>query len=319
MSPGSVTARLWPVLRKCGRMSADECRVRGVQELRKNMERLVGLHQGELSDAAVRRMLLPEFQHAAPERLLRQLYDGLTQAPFMPVFGERDATIRLMRERFPEERASILSRADCAVDGRFHLFGRRDVSFGHPIDWRLEPDSGKRTGLEHWSRIPYLDAGRVGDKKLLWELNRHGHLVTLGQAYWMTKDERYAEAVVDHLTSWMEANPPRRGINWASTLEVSFRSIAWLWAIRLLAGSSHLTMSFRWRLLKMLLQHGRYIHSYLSQYFSPNTHLTGEALGLFYLGTTLTAFTEAAAWRQQGLETLLTQLPVQVRKDGVYF
>ncbi len=319
MSQASLAARVFSTLRKCGRMDAEEWRVRGWQAMRKHLERFGGLDQGEPDEATIRRMLLPEFRHASRQRVLRLLYDGLAQSPFMPAFADRAETVRLLRDRFPRERASLLSRADRAVEARFDLLGWQDVSFGRPVDWRLEPHAGKRTALDHWSRVPYLDAARVGDKKLVWELNRHGHLVTLGQAYWLTQDERYADAAVDHLVSWMDANPPRRGINWASTLEVSFRSMAWLWAIRFLAGSPRLTVEFRWRLLKSLLQHARYIQSYLSHYFSPNTHLTGEALGLFYLGTTLTAFTEAAGWRQQGLEILLKQLPAQVREDGVYF
>jgi hypothetical protein len=38
---------------------------------------------------------------------------------------------------------------------------------------------------------------------------------------------------------------------------------------------------------RSLYAQGRHIESYLSTYFSPNTHLTGEALGLYYLGTCL--------------------------------
>ena len=54
--------------------------------------------------------------------------------------------------------------------------------------------------------------------------------MTLGQAYWLTRDERYARIFVAHLEAWMDANPPKLGINWASSLEVAFRSISWLWA-----------------------------------------------------------------------------------------
>jgi hypothetical protein len=42
----------------------------------------------------------------------------------------------------------------------------------------------------------------------------------------------------------MDANPPKRGINWASSLELAFRSMAWLWALHLLATSDHLTPKF---------------------------------------------------------------------------
>jgi len=73
------------------------------------------------------------------------------------------------------------------------------------------------------------------------------------------------------------------------------------------------------RLVKSLIAHGKHIEKYLSTYFSPNTHLTGEALGLLYLGLALPECTRAAAWKQKGLGVLLEQMPKQIRSDGVYF
>src|SRR4029079_5509048 len=100
---------------------------------------------------------------------------------------------------------------------------------------------------------------------------------------------------------------------------LAFRLIAWLWALHLLAGSQNLNSRFVTRLLKYLVAHGRHIESYLSYYFSPNPHLTGEALGLFYLGTALPELTRASLWREKGLRILIEQLPIQIRADGVYF
>ncbi|MDQ3258240.1 MAG: heparinase II/III family protein, partial [Acidobacteriota bacterium] len=62
-----------------------------------------------------------------------------------------------------------------------------------------------------------------------------------------------------------------------------------------------------------------HLETYLSTYFSPNTHLTGEALGLYYLGTLLPEFRAAARWRATGRRILLAQLERHVRPDGVYF
>ncbi len=109
----------------------------------------------------------------------------------------------------------------------------------------------------------------------------------LGQAYWLTGDERYAQTFADHITSWMDRNPPKLGINWASSLEVAFRSVSWLWAFYFFKDSQAFTSEVFRRALKFLYLNGQHLVTYLSTYFSPNTHLTGEALGLFYLGTLL--------------------------------
>jgi hypothetical protein len=224
-----------------------------------------------------------------------------------------------METRFAAEREDILRRAEQAAKGRFDLLGLADLSFGDPIDWHLDPTSGKRTPLIHWSDLDYLDPLAGGDQKVLWELNRHGHFITFGQAYWLTGDERFVKALIDQAMSWMDSNPPTLGVNWASSLEVAFRAIAWLWGLHLCAHSPRLSAAFTTRLIKYLIAHGRHIESYLSHYYSPNTHLTGEALGLFYLGVALPELRRASIWRKTGLSILIEQLPAQVRGDGVYF
>ena len=113
---------------------------------------------------------------------------------------------------------------------------------------------------------------------MTWELSRHAHFVTLGQAYALTGEERYVEAFVTQVASWLDENPPEQGINWASSLELAFRSINWIWTLHLTAGSPHVTPELVARLVKSLAAHGRHVESFLSTWFSPNTHLTGEAL-----------------------------------------
>ncbi|HKY73016.1 MAG TPA: alginate lyase family protein [Nitrospira sp.] len=316
----SIAARL----KKIAAMPPGEWRERGRQFLLRSGERFLGMQQGEFSDRTFRRRLLAPFDQASVETVVEEVLKILrgldfSRRPIMPLFGARELTASVFRRRFPVDCERLLQRADRAMAGRFDLLGLVDLSFGHPIDWHLEPLSRKRTGRAHWSAINYLNPAVAGDKKITWELNRHGHFVTLGQAYLVTKDDCYAEAFIAQLTAWLDANPPRRGINWASSLEVAIRSIAWLWALPCFAWSGRLTPSIIWRVLKSLVQQGSYIESYLSHHFAPNTHLTGEALGLLYLGTALPWVVDAARWRELGLRILLDQLPRQVQPDGVYF
>jgi hypothetical protein len=318
-------------LKKLRQRSLREIHERGRQEFAKVGERLLVSTRGEMSDGAFLREVRATVREDSGERTAaliarridaaRGSLDGQSRGErsLLPSFACRDQVAALMKERFPVEQEALVARAERAVTGRFDLLGFADLSFGDPIDWHLEPISGRRTPLAHWSTIDYLNAGVAGDKKITWELNRHGHFVTLGQAYVLAGDERFAEAFAAHVSSWMDANPPNLGINWASSLELAFRAIAWLWALHLFAGSPHLTPRLVARMLKCLVAHGRHIEFYLSRYFSPNTHLTGEALGLFYLGLALPELNRAAGWRAKGLRILVDELPVQIRRDGVYF
>ena len=234
-------------------------------------------------------------------------------------FSDPKESAAEFKTRWPEATREITEQADRICNGRFDLLGLRDLSFGNPIDWHFEPVSGKRIPLVHWSKLDYLDAELAGDKKIIWELNRHQHFVRLGQAYLLTDHERYARVFVNQLEAWMEANPPKLGINWASSLEVSFRSISWLWALELFRSAPVLPEQTVKRALKVLYLSARHLESYLSTYFSPNTHLTGEALGLFYLGTLLPEFKAAKRWQETGLRILIDTLPLHVKDDGVYF
>ncbi|HZI87549.1 MAG TPA: alginate lyase family protein, partial [Pyrinomonadaceae bacterium] len=305
--------------KKLREISVNELRVRTSQLVSAFAERKGWSGLTKLpTDETLLELLYPQAAGIRAEDFLKRFVTRI-EPRFFAAFIDRDATIQEMRSRWPAAESAIVRRANDIVDGKFDLLGFRDLSFGNPIDWHLEPLSGKRAPSIHWSRLNFLDAELAGDKKIVWELNRHQYFASLGQAYWLTGDEKYAQTFVTHLDSWMNQNPPKLGINWASSLEVAFRSISWIWALYFFKESPALNTQTFLRALKFLYLNARHLETYLSTYFSPNTHLTGEALGLFYLGTMLPDFKEADRWRRTGLRILIEQLPLHVKPDGVYF
>ena len=228
------------------------------------------------------------------------------------------ATSAVCRAIDPDECSTVIARADSALQGRFTLLGLGELDVGLPIDWHRDPVAGVRGPLWHWSRIPYLDPAAVGDHKRVWELNRQQWLVTLAQAWHLTNDDRYAQGAAGALLSWMDANPPKFGVNWSSSLELAFRAISWFWSLRLLGQSSPMDNALVQRMVGHLLVSARHIERNLSTYFSPNTHLTGEALALLYAGLELGDFADARRWRETGRRILLEQLERHVRADGTY-
>ena len=302
-------------LHKLRQVGFDELRVRGSQAIAAFAERQNWSSRSRLiSDDALLRLLDGGLKSTSD---LLNHFRARTSPKFFASFTDPQATINELRRRWPDAEKEIVERADRLVAGHFDLLGFRNLSFGNPIDWHLEPVAGKRAPLVHWSRLNYLNADLFGDKKITWELNRHQYFITLGQAYWLTGDERYAKTFVEHVNSWMDQNPPKLGVNWASSLEIAFRSIAWLWALYFFKDA--LNPETFSRLCKFLYLNARHLETFLSTYFSPNTHLTGEALGLYYLGALMPEFKESARWRNNGLEILLAQLSRHVQADGVYF
>jgi hypothetical protein len=212
--------------------------------------------------------------------------------------------------------SEILRLAAEIMCHRFPIFGGV-IDSGPEIDWRRDYIHNKETGTPYFRRIPYLDFRSVGDHKYIWELNRHQHLVVLAQAYCLSGIPDYLEEAQRQLESWMAQNPPLRGINWASALEVALRALSWVWLDRL-AGHA-LPPAFRRAFLQSLYLHGRFLEPNLSVYFSPNTHLLGEAVALHTLGACYPDFPRSPRWRRLGAEVVEEQIERQVGGDGAHF
>jgi hypothetical protein len=210
----------------------------------------------------------------------------------------------------------VIARAEEIRAHRFPIFGHV-IDTGADIRWRRDYLCGIETGLDYFRRIPFLDAARAGDHKVIWELNRHQHLIVLAEAYRLTGDARYLDEICAQLESWMDANPFHRGINWASALEVAFRALSWMWVDRLVG--CEMPSSLRGRWLHMLYLHGCHLANNFSFYFSPNTHLLGEALVLHALGRYFSGLPRATDWKRAGARVIREQMDLQVRGDGSSF
>jgi heparinase II/III-like protein len=236
--------------------------------------------------------------------------------------GDLPQLAALLQENLGSDVSKILQEADEICAHRFRLLGYDVLDYGREIDWHLDAVHGKRAPLKPWFKIRFLDFEEVGDHKVTWELNRHQHLVTLAKAWHFAEEgrrEKYVREIVEQWTSWERANPYPMGINWGSSLEVAFRSLSWMWVDRLLANCPSVSAEFRTGLLDGLGLNARYIERYLSTYFSPNTHLLGEAVALFFIGTLYPQIPEARRWQKKGWQIAIEEAGRQVRSDGVYF
>src|SRR5688572_23209022 len=243
---------------------------------------------------------------------------------------------REIRDRWPRAPQEASARADRILDGRYDLLGYRDVKWTRDgrVDWQFDPVHQRRPPRRFYADVPFLDAA-IGDHKIIWELNRHQHWLQLGRAAWLTGDGKYAAAIVEQLEDWLADNPPYMGINWASMLEIGFRAISWTWALHALLAIPNSQRptpnekrpvgnresgveSYPW-LIDMLVALARqltHVERHLSYYFSPNTHLTGEALALYVVGIALPELSASARWAETGRRVLLDEIDRQILDDG---
>lgn len=301
--------------------SLDEILTRSGQALSAYREQLKGM-AGLPSDEEFVRLIRKSSFGRTPiiaETLWQRFYQNGEKA-FFNSFNDRETSVATFRQTFDQGSVKqFIDAADLIVSGRIDILGLKGVYIGTDIDWHREPLSEKRSPLKHWKEFDDLNVAESGNKKVLWEINRHQYFFTLGLAFWLTGDERYAETFSRHVASWIEQNPTGIGINWTSSLEVAFRAMSWIWAFHFFKDSDAFAPELFKTAIKSLYDHGRHIEQYLSKYYSPNTHLTGEALGLYYLGTQLPFFDRAEKWRRLGEEILFAEIEKQVLPDGVYF
>ena len=297
-------------LRRIRDMRFAELAYRGWQEASKWLERVAPIELPGNPEALLRKNA-PELADAdAALRIVREI------APTRFFAGAADPQIAaIVTSRFPAHRAELLAAADALTRRHFALLGYRTLWFGDPIDWHLDPVRGKRAPLVPWSVLDTADPETVGDTRLVWELNRHQWIVRLAQAYTISGDERYAESCTRAIDAWLDANPPGVGVNWARSVEVSFRMMSWCWTLMLLRQSQAVTGAFLQRLLAAIWLHATHVRRYLSYYCSRNTDLTGEALGLFYASTLFPEFRDAERWREVALRTLVQGRLLQVRSE----
>ena len=174
------------------------------------------------------------------------------------------------------------------------------------IDWRRDPGSGYEWPLDYHRDIKLLRSDG-SDIRVVWELNRLGHLLRLNNA---------AEFLTQ-LKSWNEQNPYARGPNWTCAMEVALRAMNILVAFEQHRTSPQLDAEALQFILRLLQHHGRFIYDNLEfSYIATSNHYLSDITGLLWLGVMLPELRDANEWREFGLTELLREMDKQVLNDG---
>lgn len=287
---------------------------RGLVALRRESER-VALRQSVGRDGGA----------YAPARLSRE-YAGVGGAELLEHFRAR-ATPRFF-EGFVEVEDEGVRVGGVAGSGeparearevvahRWPLLGYGALEFGGEIDWLREPVSGARWPLEYHCDVQ-LVRGDGSDVRVLWELNRLGHLLTLGRAYAATREEAFAEELFTQVEGWRAQNPVGFGPNWSCAMEAALRATNLLAAFQLSRRSRALDESRLGALLALFDAHGRHVRRNLEySYIATGNHYLSDVAGLLWLGLCLPELEAAESWRAFALRELLKELDAQVLPDG---
>lgn len=219
----------------------------------------------------------------------------------------------------PHAVARLIACADEILQGRWRIFAKPHPRFGTQPDWFIDASSGKRAPSESFTfAIPYRDEASVGNIKYIWEPSRHHHLTILAAAYYLTSDDRYAQRIAEHLTSWWRENPFLRGPHWISGIELGLRLISWSWTRQLLASWPGVAALFENNELfvSQLYAHQYWLSCFPSRGSSANNHIVAEAAGQFVAACVFPFFRESENWRSDAANTLAYEADAQTFACG---
>jgi len=230
------------------------------------------------------------------------------------------------REWFSGSVKDKIVQADMICGHIFDLLGSGPAKLStkgegyQTIDWHIDFKSNYS-----WNPKTFFRNIRFGhiegvDIKIPWELSRSQHLNTLGQAYLLTENTKYADEFANQIRDWIKNNQVGFGVNWHCTMDVAIRAANWLVAQEYFSDKDSFPKEFWQEFYSSIYEHGRFIIKHLEnrQGFTSN-HYISDLAGLFFIAVYCPFFEESKSWQEFALKELSKEINKQVYPDGCNF
>ena len=268
-------------------------------------------------------MSAPEIIHRVHEQRVRAVFRRKGAPPAGDLLvGDALPCWPGLRDRlraYPQREALLRQLQDAAAEMEAGVYKRlgEPLNMTPPLynDWFRDPATGG-----DWPSAPYCydiafrQQEGLGDIKYVWEVNRLQHLQALAFLACLKDDAARADYVWSSLESWIDDNPPFRGVNWNSGIELALRAVSMVLIASVLPPPSP---QLQRKLIESLAYHAFWIDQYPSLHSSANNHLIAEAAALFILGTLTSSLAEAERYAAYGREALNREALLQILPDGM--
>ncbi|WP_291641126.1 alginate lyase family protein [Clostridium sp.] len=194
-----------------------------------------------------------------------------------------------------------------------------------PIDWQMDFKSGFRYSQKKW----YLDqpiGEKIGvDIKVPWELGRLQHLPQLAVFAILFPDKRKAilREFRNQVSDFIMANPPRMGVQWRCTMDVSIRAANMLIAFDMLGQLDEFNIldeDFKILFNAIIYEHGSFIMKNLEWYDGlTSNHYLSDICGLAFVGAYLRRDEKTDSWLAFSVQEIISETFKQFNEDGSNF
>lgn len=222
-------------------------------------------------------------------------------------FNNAFAVADYVQKNCPQQAEEIIAAADEIAAQRFMFTLRWDmertwqpVEFKDEINWIYQPGD---------------------DPEWVFAFSRMRFWICLGQAYALTKNEKYAKAFATQLVSWIDTVPQqddKNALAWRS-IEVGLRLEYWLKAMRYFENSPAITDAVMGKFTTSVIEHAEFI----MQVWNPYNLLSNWGVlanhGLFLAGTMLPQTARTKEYTATATDRLAREIKTQVYRDGSHW
>lgn len=217
----------------------------------------------------------PQVEALFEKKIYVKRVDGLLQP-------DVDSIASLLSEAPEEDRHALLYDAENALHGRIKSFSSITLDYGSPIDWQLNPMTGRRCSEKaKWFAISDFDE-QQGDIKVIWEASRFTHFYLFARAYLLSGERKYYLGFSSQLSDWLDKNPYGFGANFKCGQECALRMVNALFAYAVFKKFELITIADE-RNVRALVE--RCYRKILSNFFYAhrcikNNHTISELMGM---------------------------------------